>query len=113
MPPTQPLSLGSIEPLPFSPPKRELPRDHRGYVFWELVLGVFLGVYGVGYVLSGRTWAGLGRLGFSFIWAIVRIALLAFTAGTAIICLLPITVLVAITNSISLHRLLRQADLAL
>ena len=102
------------EPLALSPapvtkhPHIKLSHRARRHLTIEFLLGL-IGLYGIGFLLSGKIRAGIGSLIFSAVWLAIRLVLLAVTAGISLIFLLPLTVVFAFSHTVTLRRMLRQA----
>ena len=79
----------------------------------ELLLSIFLGIFGVGWLIAGETTVGVILLICSFLlyWPILLIGII-FTLGLGIICLGPLAIGAIILNAILLNnRLKRKATL--
>ncbi len=85
-----------------------LHKRSRQHLAIELFLGLF-GLFGIGFLLSGKIRASIGSLIFSGVWLAVRLTLLAVTAGFSIVVLLPLTFIFAVSHTMTLRRLLRQS----
>jgi hypothetical protein len=100
------------EPLPLSPApvtkhhRLKLSRRARRQLAIEFVLGL-IGLYGIGFLLSRNIRAGIGALAFSAVWFVIRIALLLATAGFLLIVLFPLTILFALSHTVTLRRTIR------
>jgi len=105
---------GQNDSLPLSPasvakhPHLRLSRRARRQLAVELVLGL-IGLYGIGFLLSRHIRAGVGALAFSAIWLVIRVALLLATAGILLIVLLPLTMIFALSHTVTLRRVMRAA----
>jgi hypothetical protein len=89
-------------------PHSKLSHSDRQHMHLEFWLGLIVGLYGIGFLSSGKIRAGMGALFFSALWAIARLASFLFTAGLGIFVTLPLTAIFAITHTRSLRRALRQ-----
>ncbi len=82
-------------------------------VLVEVLLSLFLGIFGVGWLIAGETTVGVILLICSFLlyWPILLIGII-FTLGLGIICLGPLAIGAIILNAILLNnRLKRKATL--
>jgi hypothetical protein len=102
------------EPVTFAPAHAakhhhvKLSHRARWHVAIEFLLGL-IGLYGIGFLLSGKIRAGVGALIFSALWLVIRLVFLAVTAGFALVFLLPLTIIFAFSHAATLRRTLRQA----
>ena len=77
----------------------------------EVLLSLFLGIYGVGWLMAGETTTGIVLLICSFViyWPFV-ILLIVFTLGLGLFCVVPLGIGAVILNAVLLNsRLNRKA----
>ena len=80
-------------------------------VLVEVLLSLFLGIYGVGWLMAGETTTGIVLLICSFViyWPFV-ILLIVFTLGLGLFCVVPLGIGAVILNAVLLNsRLNRKA----
>ncbi len=75
----------------------------------EILLSLFLGVYGVGWLMSGETTVGVVLLICSFViyWPLL-IAIAVFTLGFGLICDFPLAIAAIVINAILLNSALNR-----
>jgi hypothetical protein len=78
-----------------------------GPIIAEVILGLF-GVFGVGWLIGGKTTIGAILLGLSALWWIVSIATVLLTVGIGILCLFPIDVAFIVTSAVTLSNALKK-----
>ncbi len=106
------IATSQDEPLSLSPasatkhPHLKLSRRARRQLAVELILGL-IGLYGIGFLLSRHFRAGVGALVFSAVWLAIRIVLLLATAGILVVVLLPLTIIFALSHTVTLRRTMR------
>ena len=78
-------------------------------VLVEVLLNVFLGIYGVGWLMAGESTTGIVLLICSFVlyWPIL-IALAVFTLGLGLFCDFPIAIAAIIINAVLLNNALKR-----
>ena len=77
-------------------------------VIVEVLLNIFLGIYGVGWLMSGNTTVGVILLICTFVdWFIVGI-LFVFTLGLGMFCWGPLLIAAIIVNAILLNNSLKR-----
>ena len=85
------------------------PSTNNTPVIVEVLLSVFLGIYGVGWLMAGETTIGTVLLICSFVlyWPIVIITAL-LTVGLGLLCLTPLAIAAIVINGISLNNALKR-----
>ena len=74
----------------------------------ELLLNIFLGIYGVGWLMAGETSTGIILLVLSFVdWGVIA-ALFVLTLGLGFICWGPLVIAAWIVNAILLNKALQR-----
>ncbi len=80
-----------------------------GAIIVEVLLNVFLGIYGVGWLMAGETTTGIILLICSILlyWPIMILGAI-FTVGLGLICLVPLAIAALITNPILLNNTIKR-----
>jgi len=80
-----------------------------GALIAEILLSVFVGIYGVGWLMAGETTTGIILLICSFVvyWPIMILGTI-FTFGIGLLCLGPLAIGAIIVNAILLNNLLNR-----
>ena|SRR5215472_1274655 len=80
-----------------------------GALIAEILLSLFVGVYGVGWLMAGETTTGIILLICSFVvyWPLLILGTI-FTLGIGLICLGPMAIGAIITNAVLLNNLLNR-----
>ena len=74
----------------------------------ELLLNIFLGIYGVGWLMAGETTTGIILLVLSFVdWGVIA-ALAVLTLGLGFVCWGPLIIAAWIVNAILLNKALQR-----
>ena len=78
-------------------------------VLVEVLLSLFLGIYGVGWLMAGETTTGIVLLICSFViyWSFV-ILLVVFTLGLGLFCVVPLGIGAVILNAVLLNSTLNR-----
>ena len=84
-------------------------RSSTGPVVAEVLLGL-LGIYGVGWLIAGRTRFGAILLILSVLWILVAGAATLHTFGLALGCTVPANVVFMALSAIALHRSIHRAS---
>jgi len=80
-----------------------------GAIVAEVLLNVFLGIYGVGWLIAGETTTGIILLICSiFLYWPIMILGAIFTVGLGLICLIPLAIAALITNPILLSNTIKR-----
>ena len=75
----------------------------------EILLNVFLGIYGVGWLVAGETTTGIVLLVCSILlWWPILAAIFVFTLGLGFFCDVPIWITAIIVNAILLNNVLKR-----
>jgi hypothetical protein len=82
---------------------------NNGALVAEILLSLFVGTYGVGWLMAGETTAGIILLICSFVvyWPFMILGTI-FTLGIGLICLVPIAIGAIIVNAVLLNNLLNR-----
>jgi hypothetical protein len=80
-----------------------------GAIIVEVLLNIFLGIYGVGWLMAGETTTGIILLICSILlyWPIMILGAI-FTVGLGLICLVPLAIAALITNPILLSNTIKR-----
>jgi hypothetical protein len=80
-----------------------------GAIVTEVLLNVFLGIYGVGWLMAGETTTGIILLICSILlyWPIMILGTI-FTVGLGLICLVPLAIVALIINPILLSNAIKR-----
>ena len=75
----------------------------------EVLLNIFLGVYGVGWLMAGETTTGIILLICSILlyWPVMVVGTI-FTLGLGLICLIPLAIAALILNPILLNSAIKR-----
>ncbi len=71
-------------------------------IILEIVGGIF-GIFGIGWLVAGKTKVGLPLLIGSFVWAIIEIIGTIVTLGFGLLCFFPIDIIALIVSAIMLN----------
>lgn len=85
------------------------PSGNTAAVVVEVLLNIFLGIYGVGWLMAGETTAGVILLICSFFlyWPVIIVGIL-FTFGIGLVCLVPLAIGAIILNAILLNNAIKR-----
>src|SRR5579883_743392 len=106
-PPTQPpISINVNIAAPVMAPASP---GNPAAIVTEVLLNVFLGIYGVGWLMAGETTTGIILLICSILlyWPIMILGTI-FTVGLGLICLVPLAIIALITNPILLSNAIKR-----
>lgn len=78
-----------------------------GPIIAEVILGLF-GIFGVGWLIGGKTTTGAILLGLSALWWITSIVSVVFTFGLGALCIYPIDIAFIVASAVLLNNALKQ-----
>ncbi len=84
-------------------------RDNSGPLIVEVLLSLFLGIYGVGWLMAGETTVGVILLICSFVVYLPTLILgTIFTFGIGLFCLVPLAIGAVVLNAVLLNNALKR-----
>lgn len=85
---------------------------NNGALVAEVLLNIFLGIYGVGWLMAGETTTGIILLICSLVlyWPIVIVSAI-LTVGVGLACIGPLAIIAIVVNAILLNSLLKRKAL--
>jgi hypothetical protein len=98
------VNINVVAPVPVVAEK-----TNSGAIVVEVLLNLFLGIYGVGWMMAGETTTGLILLIASLVlyWPVVILGSI-FTLGLGLLCLIPVAIGGVILNAVLLSNLLKR-----
>jgi hypothetical protein len=80
-----------------------------GAIIVEVLLNVFTGIYGVGWLMAGETTTGIILLVCSILlyWPVMVLGAI-FTLGVGLLCLIPLAIVALILNPILLNNTIKR-----
>jgi hypothetical protein len=113
VPPNQFPQAAQTPPPGYGPPAYGQPvyfqaqqQSSTGPVIAEVILGLF-GIFGVGWLIGGKTTVGAVLLGLSVLWWIVSIVAVVLTFGVGALCIYPIDIAFIAGSAVALHNSLK------